>query len=385
MRASMGLIAALSLGWSGCLAPAGCRCPVPMAADAGPDGGPLACDRPALLDPMAVVDLATFRAQASAGACDFSLRCGWGVMGDAFCDPAFAASVGTSAPLDLDAARTCVAQLAASVDCDAALAVALDCRLLNDGATQFVLGGQACCPPNLPAPSMQCSICSFGLTCQSGVCAPTAGLGAVCSATTPCEPGSSCTMGRCVAPPVAQLGEDCTSVPCARGLQCDHCVGGTPASFCVAGAGVPPVRHHFGCGCMSAADCPSGIGACLHGACVRRPNVGEACSTDGPTCVAAPCDATSGTCPPVALGGSCGSDRDCASGLVCAFVSSARAFTCVHALHLGDACDAAVDGECRGSCCDGSTCVSVAGRGGSCSVCACASGTTCDATSLVCR
>lgn len=390
-----------------CFSPA---CPLGSPPDAGPDTGALACDVRAHVDPSAVVDLATFRAQASAAVCDWSLVCGWGGDADPFCQPAFASRFGALGAFDLALARTCVAQLASAVDCGGALRVAIDCYTLNRGAGPSNFAGEGV--PCGPCVGFGC--CSFDLACVD-VCTRTVGLGGVCDARRPCSGGASCIAGVCSFPPGAHFGESCSSTqPCAHGLTCRVCLGGPNQCVAVADA---PARHHVGCACTTDADCPADVAVCAGGTCTLRPVLGEACSASGPPCLFSRCDAT-GTCARLDTGeGPCGAATDCASGLVCVvtatavpassttcvpplglgqgtcvgdldcdvgLVCSRASLTCVRPLAVGESCAPPVVGECRASCCIAGTCVVAVPRGESCARCGCTAGLRCDEATVTC-
>lgn len=273
--------------------PRDAACPV---ADAGLDAGPLACDGPTPIDPSAVVDPASFRAQASAAVCDWSLRCGWGVFGDSFCHPAFAAldaaQVEAREPFVLASARTCVSQLAAASDCYVASEIAVDCYFLNAGLPLAA--------PGATAVGDGCSTaCAFGLACFAGRCFVGAAPGAPCSASIPCQPGLTCRAGRC---DLAGLSEDCFATECAPELECRGAPGSgisfwplpeQPPFRCVR----PPcdraparaLPHHIGCACTTDAECPAEVAGCIAGVCTLRPAAGDACGLGRLTCLGSTC------------------------------------------------------------------------------------------------
>ncbi len=341
-------------GLSVCCTP-GCSHAEPFpAVDAAcpPDLGLVvpACDRPATIDPTAIVDLASFRAQASLAICELSLRCGWGPSGDPFCHPSFAAldavrQSGT-APFDVRAARTCVEQLLAAPDCYDALDVAIQCHTIHDRTgTGFSSQGDPCT-----------GACSFDLVCVNATCATPGPVGASCDAAHPCFGLVDCIDGRCI---------EGSGVACL-------------GSFGTIG---PMLEHHVGCTCRHDEECPIDIARCYQGVCTLRPFAGDPCVASGPPCYGAQCVA--GRCELFADGqGRCRYDTDCVAGLIC----TAYNLVCGPPLALGAVCGPTVEGECRPGYCDGILCRPYVQRGGPCSapVLVCAPGLSCDPATARC-
>lgn len=318
------------------------------SVDTGPDAGPPACDEPTTIDVVAVVDLASFRAEASASVCDWSLRCGWGQAGDPFCHPGYAAFVAresAGAAFDLASAQACVSQLASAVSCLDALRLAWDCYELNLGAPKTGVG-EPCVHRCVGADCID--FCNLGLSCNAGVCAPPPTLGDPCDPSHSCRSTLTCRGGVC---DFAQLDEDCITVACGPGLAC--------FGFCQPAACLDlPSRqfvHHIGCACTSDADCPQVTGACFAGTCTLRPLAGDACGADTPPCARSSCEA--GRCVGLASGiGPCTSDLDCATGLTCSG-DAATPGLCGPERARGEPCGVTFGGACmRGLVCR-STCV----------------------------
>jgi len=352
-RASWGLVRHVAPSAFALLcAVTGCQSRAPLrsfdaATDASCDLAPVAaCARPTDIHPERVVDLPSFRAEASAAVCNWSLRCPWGVWGtQSFCHPEFAALYASRhaglAAFDPSLATTCVAQLTTAADCDTAVRIANDCLDLDVGTVRAYLGeGRPCPMGSCPeGPGGVCP-CDFELACAGGVCVRTVAAGAGCDGSHPCSAGLACRSGTCA---YAQLGEDCSrlgALSCAPDAVCG--AGGcVMADACNA---FRSTERPIDCNCVSDDGCPSDVSQCIGGVCTLRPFVGDACAANGATCYGSRCEA--GRCIPFGLGeGPCGADGDCQPGLMCGERDIGNIGTCITPFALGGPCRAETDCE----------------------------------------
>lgn len=148
--------------------------------------------------------------------------------------------------------------------------------------------------------------CATGLACVTaagslaGTCRPPQPVGAMCSETTACAPGSACagtTTMRCTAIQVRRAaGERCGAatfevcdgaarLTCRSGACAAVTGDGAMGSMCAAAPGVP-----------AGALCGAGL-YCAAGRCAARLPDGQACSGDE-ACAAGACDRATSTCAP---------------------------------------------------------------------------------------
>lgn len=137
--------------------------------------------------------------------------------------------------------------------------------------------------------------------------------------------------------------------PCAPGIESFVC---QPAATCVLGLDFcgtceAAVRDGAACG-PDVARCDDGY-SCVANVCVKRGEVGDACSETAPCRIGAGC--TDGVCTGfdvVTVGDACG------QGSRCPYNSFCRQGVCVASKAIGDACTPA--DECRSGFCDQGTC-----------------------------
>lgn len=206
----------------------------------------------------------------------------------------------------------------------------------------------------------------LALDCVGGFCVQQAQTWLPCTDDSDC-PGAYCSQLEGLPYPVCDaggdVGADCGGFDdpeCQFGLTCDDDVAGQCRTL--PGPGGP---------CLDNWDCPGdqhcdrpGSG---DGTCTDPVGVGETCNF-GEMC-AAPLRCDAGTCSAtlVLAGGSCGTERDCDSGLVCdgdcgGFCTG----ECVVPAYLGEACNGGQ--VCLESICDGGVCIPRKDDGESCTL-----------------
>ncbi|HMF44778.1 MAG TPA: hypothetical protein VKQ32_29090 [Polyangia bacterium] len=147
------------------------------------------------------------------------------------------------------------------------------------------------------------SYCDTSVSGVAGTCKlPTAGDGAACSAAIPCVAPLYCDldsgtgMGTCRRPAA-------TGGACSTSVAFSSCDDGR--DYCDQLTVTCTRRVAPGGDCASGQTCV-GYTECMGSTCVAQPKPGEACSTNGPSCLGTVlCDAASSTCKVVPVGGAC--------------------------------------------------------------------------------